>query len=123
MSNHFAAQTLLATRTIAENQRFELTFVDASGAKQTISVPQRVAADLAPVLASLASDLNNQRGPEFTKMPKLWAVGSARHERLVLIRFDDDPPYGLDLNEAQHLWREVREQIGAVSRLKPSMRQ
>ena len=56
-------------------------------------------------------------------MPKQLAVGSARHERLVLIRFDDEPPYGLDLDEAENLWREVREEAEQVSRSRPPLRQ
>ena len=35
-----------------------------------------------------------------------------------LIKFDDDPPYGLDLDEAETLWREVRDGAEVVSRRK-----
>ena len=51
-------------------------------------------------------------------MPKLTAVGRARHERLVLIRFDDEPPYALDVSEAENLWRGVREEAEQVAGLK-----
>ena len=40
---------------------------------------------------------------KFTKMPRQWAVGTAQHERLVLLKFDDDPPYGLDLEVRRDL--------------------
>jgi hypothetical protein len=118
MSDHFAAQTLLETRASGDERRFELTFVDSAGAKQTISMPRSVAAELAPVLASLAPTGNAAGGREFTKVPKLFAVGRARHEPLVLLRFDDDPPYGLDLEEARRLCREVREEVQVASRRK-----
>ncbi|RPH59237.1 MAG: hypothetical protein EHM89_11020 [Acidobacteria bacterium] len=95
-----------------------MTFMDANGRRQAISLPVDVAADLAPVLRSLAFALNGPGRAEFTRMAKLTAVGSARHERLVLIRFDDDPPYGLDPDEAENLWREVREQAAHVSHMK-----
>jgi hypothetical protein len=56
-------------------------------------------------------------------MPKSTAVGSARHERLVLVRFDDDPPYALNLDEAESLWRGVREEAEEVSLMKTPARQ
>jgi hypothetical protein len=114
----FIAQSLAETRTSEDRRRFELTFVDARGRKQIISVPVGIAADLVPVLTSLAEGLGDAKGAKFTKMPRQWAVGTAQHERLVLLKFDDDPPYGLDLKVAETLWREVREETESVSRLK-----
>jgi hypothetical protein len=114
----FVAQSLAQTRTSDDRRRFELTFVDARGQKQTISLPTGVAADLVPVLHSLAESLGGAKAAKFTKMPRQWAVGTAQHERLVLLKFDDDPPYGLDLKVAETLWREVREETESVSRLK-----
>jgi hypothetical protein len=114
----FVAQSLAETRTSEDRRRFELTFVDARGQKQTISIPIGVAADLVPVLTSLTEGLDDAKGAKFTKMPRQWAVGTAQHERLVLLKFDDDPPYGLDLAVAETLWREVRQEIESVSRLK-----
>jgi hypothetical protein len=99
-----------------------MTFVDAGGVKQTISIPSDVAADLVPVLVSLAAKLDDREGPTFTRMPKQWAVAHAHHERLVLI-FDDEPAYALSFAEAAHLWREVRAETEAVSRLKAPARQ
>jgi hypothetical protein len=118
MSDTFVAQSLAETH--ASEHRFEMTFVNADGQKQTISLPVGVAAELVPVLRSLSA------GPstlQFTKMPKSTAVGSARHERLVLIRFDDDPPYALKVDEAEVLWRGVREEAQHVSEMKAPVRQ
>lgn len=112
----FVAQSLVETKTSADRRRFELTFVDADGRKQTVSLPVGVAADLVPVLNSLAAGIAKRA--KLTKMPRQWAVGTAHHERLVLLKFDDDPPYGLDLEGAETLWREVREETESVSRLK-----
>ena len=69
-----------------------------------------------PVLNSLAESLGGE-ARQIHEAAQQWAVGTARHERLVLIRFDDDPPYGLDLDVAETLWREVREETEAVSLL------
>ena len=116
--SRFVAQSLAETRTSEDRRRFELTYVDARGEKQTISMPVGIAADLVPVLTSLAEGLGGAKGAKFTKMPRQWAVGTAQHERLVLLKFDDDPPYGLDLAVAETLWREVRQEIESVSRQK-----
>lgn len=118
MSKRFAAQSLVETKASEDRLCFELTFVDADGKKHTLSMPIGVAADLVPVLSSLAESVDGAKRAKFTKLPKHWAVGTAQHERLVLIRFDDDPPYGLDLDVAETLWREVREETEAVSLLK-----
>jgi len=123
MVKKFKAQSLAETRTQREQRRVEMTFVDADGVQQTISLPAGVAADLAPVLKALSSDLNAQSKAHFTRMPRQMAVGSASQERLVLIRFDDEPPYGLDLEEAENLWRGVREEAEHVSRLRAPPRQ
>jgi hypothetical protein len=117
MADTFKAQSLVETRRVITERRFEMTFVDAHGQHQTISLPVAVAADLAPVLQALVS----QGAPgkmEFTRIPKSTAVGSAQQERLVLIRFDDEPPYGLDAKDAESLWREVREKAEYVFRLR-----
>jgi hypothetical protein len=115
MPESFAAQSLVETRTSDDGRRLELTFADGSGGRQTISLPLKLAGDLAPVLRTLAA---GSGGAKLTRMPKRCAVGTARHERLVLIKFDDDPPYGLDLDEAETLWREVRDGAEVVSRRK-----
>jgi hypothetical protein len=116
--SRFVAQSLAETRTSEDRRRFELTFVDARGQKQTISIPIGIATDLLPVLTSLTGGLDGAKAATFTKMPRQWAVGTAQHERLVLLKFDDDPPYGLDLAVAETLWREVRQETESVSRLK-----
>jgi hypothetical protein len=118
----FMAQSLAETRTKNEERRFELTFLNAKGERQTISLPVGVVSDLVPVLQSLAGHCSS-RTIEFTRLPKSTAVGSARHERLVLIRFDDEPPYGLDVEDADNLWRQVREEAEHVSRIRPPPRQ
>jgi hypothetical protein len=123
MSRTFRAQSLAQTKVAKDGRSFEMTFVDAAGAKRTISLSRQVAADLVPVLTSLAEGLDRPQGPQFTKVPKEWAVGRAQHERLVLIKFDEDPPYGLAIDEAAHLWREVREEAEIVSMLGEPVRQ
>ena len=122
MSAKFAARSLVQTKTSEDRRTFELTFVNARGERHTLSLPIDVAADLASVLGSLARSIDGSNGAKFTKIPKQWAVGTARHERLVLIKFDDDPPYGLAPEAAESLWQEVREEIeAALLRREPAL--
>lgn len=116
MSGKFVAQSLAETRTSKDRRRMELTFVDAKGKKQTLSLPIGIAADLAPVLNTLVETC--AKSATFTKIPKQWAVGTAQHERLLLLKFDDDPPYGFDLDVAESLWREMRDETENVSVMK-----
>ena len=122
MDDTFMARSLTGTRTVDDDRRFEMTFVDAGGQTQTISLPVGVAADLITVLQSLVAAPGPSRIP-FTKVPKSTAVGSARHDRLVLVRFDDDPPYALHLEEAENLWRGIREQAEEVAIRRAPVRQ
>lgn len=110
------AQTLVETKSTDRNG-LRLTFADAKGDQHSITLPARVAADLAPVLAAMAGDAS-QTGPRFTRSPKALAVGRAEHERLVLLKFDDDPPYALDPDRAEDLWREMREETEVVASMK-----
>jgi hypothetical protein len=123
MADRFVAETLVETSTGKDRRRLEMTFVNAEGGRHTVSLPVAIAADLLPVLRSLLSGTNGSRHAQFTKLPKQLAIASARHERLVLLRFDDEPPYGLALDEAESLWRGVREEAATISRLKAPLRQ
>jgi hypothetical protein len=112
MPESFAAQSLVETKASEDRRSFELTFVDAKGKTHTLSLPVGVAADLVPVLNSLAESVGGATGATFTKMPRQWAVGTAQHERLVLL-LDDDLPKG-----RPDVARPVGK--GRVTRPKPS---
>ncbi len=118
MSDRFVAQSLLETKTSGDRRNLELTFVDAQGARRTLSLPRGMVADLVPVLASLSADMTTNGEIKFTKTPKHCQVGRARHQRLVLIKFDDDPPYALDLEEAENLGRDLREEAESASSIR-----
>jgi hypothetical protein len=115
MSERFVAKSLIETKASGDRRNLELTFVDATGAKRTLSLPRGMAADLVPVLASLSADMSATGELKFTKTPKHCQVGRARHQRLVLIKFDDDPPYALDVEEAENLCRDLREEAESAS--------
>ena len=117
MLEKFNAQSLVETHTTLDQTAFELTFVDAKGARHTLRLSRGVAKDLVPVLQSL-TDNKGDATAGLTKMPKTCQVGHATYERLVLIKFDDDPPYAIGLEDARSLWRDLRQESQTVSRRK-----
>ena len=116
--NTFLARTLTETTTTEDKRRFEMTFVDAGGQSFTISIPAAVAADLIPILESVAADEKRADAAEFTRLPKECAVGRAMGERMVLLRFDDEPPYAIGPEVAEVLGRELQGQGEQLSTLR-----
>ena len=117
MLDKFNAQSLVETQASLDRTAFELTFVDAKGARHTLRLSRGVAKDLLPVLKSL-TEHEDATPAGLTKMPKTCQVGHATYERLVLIKFDDDPPYAIGLEDARSLWRDLRQESQTVSRRK-----
>jgi hypothetical protein len=111
----FLATTLTETTVSKDRRRFELTFVDADGQQYAISIPSAIAADLVPVLASVAAAQPQAGGGELTRLPKTCAVGHARGDRMVLLRFDDEAPYAIALEVAQALAEQLHEQSEELS--------
>ena len=118
MLDKFNALSLVETTATGDHTAFELTFVDAKGARHTLALSRGVAKDLVPVLQSLTESKAQAGDTTLTKMPKTCRVGHATDARLVLIKFDDDPPYAIGLEDARSLWRDVRQQSETVSRRK-----
>jgi hypothetical protein len=118
MLDKFNAQSLVETSESGDRTAFELTFVDAKGARHILRLSRGVAQDLVPVLQSLTESKAESGETALTKMPKSCKVGHATDARLVLIKFDDDPPYAIGLEDARSLWRDVRLQSETVSRRK-----
>ncbi len=111
----FLATTLTETTVSKDRRRFELTFVDAEGQQYAISIPSAIAADLVPVLESVAASQPQAGGGELTRLPKTCAVGHATGDRMVLLRFDDEAPYAIALEVAQALAEQLHEQSAELS--------
>jgi hypothetical protein len=107
----FLATTLTETGITQDKRRFQLTFIDAKGEEYAISIPSALAADLVPVLESIAALTTRATGTaEMTRLPKTCSVGHATGERMVLLRFDDEAPYAIELEVAQALAEQLQEQ-------------
>src|SRR5215468_10121296 len=117
MSKKFIAQSLVETRVSNDQRRLELTLADTEGDRRTLSLPMSLAADLASVLLSSAKN-SKAVGASLTKMPSTFYVGHATHQRLVLVKFDDDPPYALNLDDARMLSRQMLDESETAARSK-----
>jgi hypothetical protein len=111
----FLATTLTETTVSKDRRRFELTFVDADGQQFAISIPCAIASDLVPALEAVAASQPQCGGGELTRLPKTCAVGHATADRMVLLRFDDEAPYAIDLEVAQALAEQLQEQSAELS--------
>ncbi|MEI9899889.1 MAG: hypothetical protein WDN31_06750 [Hyphomicrobium sp.] len=103
--------------------RFQLTFIDAKGEACALSIPSALAADLVPVLESIAALAPRASGvAEMTRLPKTCSVGHATGERMVLLRFDDEAPYAIELEVAQALAEQLQEQSSELCEaVRPSL--
>ena len=109
----FKATAIAQTRPADSGNSGELTLSDATGRKLTIDMQDGLARDLLSALQHLL-ERPSRAGPAATKMPKGFAVGTARYEPIVLVRFENDPPYGLDAADAAELGRALVEQAESV---------
>ncbi len=59
---------------------------------------------------------------EMTRLPKTCSVGHATGERMVLLRFDDEAPYAIELEVAQALAEQLQEQSSELCEaVRPSL--
>jgi hypothetical protein len=114
MTNKLIAQTLVETHASSDGQRLEVAVADAGGRTQSISLSKELAACLARVLQDFAIGAATT-GAVPTKLPKQFAVGKARYEDVVLIRFEDESPYGLRVADAIELGRALLEESKFVA--------
>ena len=87
----------------------------ADGQHYAISIPSAIAADLVPVLESVAASQPQFGAGEMTRLPKTCAVGHAKGDRLLLLRFDNKAPYAIALEVAQALAQQLHEQSAELS--------
>ena len=109
----FLASTITETAK-TDDDRFEMTFVDADGKRYTVSIPSAIAADLVPLLEQVAAK-QAQATTERTRSPKACEVGHVVRDRKVLLRFDNEPPYAIGLEAAAALGQALQEETELVS--------
>jgi hypothetical protein len=117
MGKNFVATAV--TKTAPANRAIEITLSDGSGNTQKICASADVAQALAQIFGDFARTVQSTSTPP-TKLPSTFAVGTGRYEQLVLIRFENDVPYALRVDDAVELGRALLEQAETVSAERPA---
>lgn len=106
MQDVFRAEAITADVVERDQRRLSITLCDAVGRETTLSLTPEIAAALARLAGEFAH--HAETGDVMpTKMPNGFAIGSGRFEPVVLIRFEDDVPYGLSADHAMRLGRAL----------------
>jgi hypothetical protein len=122
MVDTFSAEMITRSELDKETSRLEITVADPAGGLQSLSLGPDAISALVEIVGGLAgSTFNNTE--RLTKIPKRYAVGHGRHEPVVMLRFEDEPAYGLGVTQAADLAEALLEEAEAVSDTKYCMRQ
>ena len=108
MTGKFAATAMMKTST-TRDARLEISLVNAYGHTQTVILTPDLSLALSQVLADFARTATKSSSL-LTKMPREFAVGSGVHESVVLVRFENEVPYGLEPNVAAALGQALLDQ-------------
>ncbi|MBA2125286.1 hypothetical protein DLM45_03490 [Hyphomicrobium methylovorum] len=108
MTKKFFAEMLVSSKHDRATSRLELCLTDAHGNRQALSLSPEALAGLAAALQALPVSAASHTG--LTKMPDSFSVGRGRHESVVLVRFEDDTPYGLSAAQAAELGEALLEE-------------
>lgn len=121
MSKTFFAEMLTRSEFDRANKRLEISICNASGERQTISISAAVAETLSSILA----DHFQSHGAfgDLTKIPDHYAVGHGRHEPVVMLRFENEPAYGLTADQALDLGEMLIDEVEAMTKVKYPARQ
>ena len=122
MANTFFAELITRSEFDGSSERLEITVSNSAGGSQTLSLSPDALAALAEIVADLEKSDPSSR-ERLTKIPKRYAVGHGRHEPFVMLRFEDEPAYGLSATQAADLAEALLEEDEAVADTRYLMRQ
>lgn len=119
MRDTFEADTIVADR-LAESGplRLDITLASRAGRQLTVRLTPEVAAAIARLAGEFAHAAQ-PGAPSLTKLPSEFAIGSGVHDPVVLVRFENDAPYGLSPDTALRLGQALIEEAEHMS-LRPA---
>lgn len=122
MADIFQAAAIKADVIDEGARRLAITLCDDAGAEMTVTIPVEIAAALGRIAGEFAhhADTGNLTP---TKMPSGFAIGSGRYEPIVLVRFENDTPYGLSADHAMRLGRALIAEAKQMAGAPPPTRQ
>jgi hypothetical protein len=121
MPEKFCAEILTRSEFDRSNARLEISLCDARGECRTISLSANALSALVSVLGE-HSHVGNAAN-DLTKIPDRYAVGHGRHEPFVMLRFEDDPAYGLTAEQALNLGEALLDEVETIAKAKYPVRQ
>ncbi len=105
----------VSAQALGEGKRhLEVKVANADGSDTRLKLTSAAAFDLMKVLTDYCAGITDGRG-EATKIPESFAVGAGRFDPYVLVRFEDEAPYGLkpaDAVELAYALIEQAEELG-----------
>lgn len=122
MADTFFAEMITSSELDRTGSRLEISLSDKTGRTRRISLGSEVIAALAAILADAPAS-NARSSERLTKIPKRYAVGHGRHEPFVMLRFEDEPAYGLSAAQAADLAEALLEEAETVADARYCMRQ
>ena len=115
MNKAFAATVVTHTMISRDARHLQISLANVYGQTQTVILTLEISAALSLVLQDFSRTATKHPSP-LTKMPRGFAVGSGVHENLVLVRFENDVPYGLDPSVAAELGQALLDQSQVIDR-------
>lgn len=122
MGDVFRAEAINADVVDRETRRLSITMSDDAGNETTFSLSPEVAAAIARLTSEFAHHADTANLTP-TKMPNAFAIGTGRFEPVVLIRFENDVPYGLSADHALRLGRALIAEAKQMNAQPPALRQ
>jgi hypothetical protein len=110
MRERFNAEILTRSERDRTNGRVEISLCNVAGEGCTISLGRDVVSALAALLADAPG-----HSSDATRIPDSFAVGHGRHEPVVMVRFEDEPAYGLTAEQAVDLGEALIEEAETIS--------
>jgi hypothetical protein len=104
----------------AAASRLEVAVRDRSGQSLTLSLSPTAISALA---VALAAHDKAAAGGELTRIPRDFAIGHGRYEPMVLLRFEDEAPYGLSRELALQLGEALVDEVVEVGERRYPVRQ
>lgn len=115
MGNTFDAETIIAHKVCESGPtRLELTLGGRGGQECIVNLTPEVAAAIARLAGEFAHHAE-PGGLSLTKMPSEFAIGTGVHDPVVLVRFENDTPYGLSAETALQLGQALIKEAGQMA--------
>ena len=121
MADKFFGEMITRSNAEPTGSRLEIKLSDGAGRSQTLTLSADAVATLSEILSEYSHSSSSRQ--HLTKIPQRYAVGHGRHEPLVLLRFEDEPAYGLSSAQALDLAEALIEEADATSEKRYLMRQ